>query len=44
MYKALPVHLKNMWLRAVSALPPAWLNAPATEEIFKGKDDCIRRL
>ena len=43
-YEALPVHLKPTWLRAVRALPPAWLNAPATGEIFEGKDDCMRRL
>ena len=43
-YKALPTHVKPAWLRAVGALPPAWLNAPATGEVFKGKDDCMRRL
>ena len=43
-YEALPAHVKPAWLRAVGALPPAWLNAPATGEIFEGKNDCIRRL
>ena len=43
-YEALPAHVKPTWLRAVGALPPAWLNAPATGEVFEGKDDCMRRL
>ena len=43
-YEALPAHLKPVWLRTVRALPPAWLNAPATGEVFKGKDDCMHRL
>jgi hypothetical protein len=24
--------------------PPAWLIAPATGEVFEGKDDCYQRL
>ena len=43
-YKALPAHVKPAWLRAVGALPPAWLNAPATGEIFERKNDYMRRL
>jgi hypothetical protein len=43
-YEALPAHVKPAWLRAVGALPPAWLNAPATGEVFEGKDECMRRL
>jgi hypothetical protein len=43
-YEALPAHVKPTWLRAVGALPPAWLNAPVTGEVFEGKDDCMRRL
>src|SRR5256885_13038383 len=27
-YEAFPAHVKPAWLRAVGALPPAWLNAP----------------
>jgi hypothetical protein len=43
-YKALPAYIKPTWLRAVSALPSAWLNAPVTEEVFEGKNDYMRRL
>ncbi len=43
-YVALPEHAKPAWLRAIRALPPAWLLAPATGEVFEGKEDCHRRL
>jgi hypothetical protein len=43
-YTALPDHAKPAWLRAVGALPPAWLIAPATGEVFEGKDNCYQRL
>src|SRR6266480_6782880 len=43
-YLALPEHAKPAWLRAIQALPPAWLIAPATGEIFQGKEDCYQRL
>jgi hypothetical protein len=43
-YVALPDHAKPAWLRAIRALPPAWLIAPATGEIFEGKDNCHQRL
>ena len=43
-YVALPEHVKPAWLRAIRALPPAWLIAPATDEVFMGKEDCHRRL
>ena len=41
-YIALPEHAN--WLRAIRALPPAWLVAPATSEVFEGKEDCHQRL
>jgi hypothetical protein len=43
-YIALPEHAKPARLRAFRALPPAWLVAPATGEVFKGKEDCHQRL
>jgi hypothetical protein len=43
-YVALPEHAKPAWLRAIRALPPAWLIAPATGEVFEGKEDCHQRL
>jgi hypothetical protein len=43
-YTALPKHAKPAWLHAIRALPPAWLVAPATGEIFKSKEDCYQRL
>jgi hypothetical protein len=43
-YLALPEHAKSAWLRAIQALPPAWLMAPATDEIFESKEDCYQRL
>jgi hypothetical protein len=42
-YRAIP-HLKPAWLRVIRALPPAWLIAPATGELFEGKEDCHQRL
>ncbi len=43
-YVALPEHAKPAWLRAIRALPPAQLLAPATGKIFEGKEDCYQRL
>ena len=43
-YLALPEHAKSAWLRAIRVLPPAWLVAPATGEVFEGKEDCHQRL
>ena len=43
-YVALPEYAKPAWLRALRALPPAWLLAPATGEVFEGKEDCYQRL
>jgi hypothetical protein len=43
-YIALPEHAKPAWLRAIRALPPVWLIAPATGEVFEGKEDCHQRL
>jgi hypothetical protein len=43
-FVALPEHAKSAWLRAIRALPPAWLIAPPTGEVFEGKDDCHQRL
>jgi hypothetical protein len=43
-YQALPEHAKSAWLKAVRALPPAWLLPPATDERFKGRDHCLKRL
>jgi hypothetical protein len=43
-YQALPEHAKPAWLKAVRALPPAWLLPPATGERFEGRDHCLKRL
>jgi hypothetical protein len=43
-YIALPEHTKRAWLRAIRALPPTWLVAPATGEVFQDKEDCYQRL
>ena len=43
-YVALPEHAKPAWLRAIRALPPAWLVTLATGEGFEGKEDCHQRL
>jgi hypothetical protein len=43
-YLALPEHAKPAWLKAVRALPPAWLLPPATGERFEGRDHCLKRL
>ena len=43
-YIALPEPVKPAWLRAIQALPPYWLIAPATGEIFEGKEDCNQHL
>ena len=43
-YIALPDHAKPTWLNTIKALPPAWLIAPATGEIFEGKESCYQRL
>jgi hypothetical protein len=43
-YITLPEHAKPAWLRAIRALPSAWLVAPATDEVFEGKEDCYQRL
>jgi hypothetical protein len=43
-YLALPEHAKPAWLKAVRALPPAWLLPPATGERFEGRDRCLKRL
>jgi hypothetical protein len=43
-YQALPEHAKSAWLKAVRALPPAWLLPPATGELFEGRDHCLKRL
>jgi hypothetical protein len=43
-YIALPEHAKPAWLGAIRALPPARLVAPATGEVFEGKEDCHQRL
>jgi hypothetical protein len=43
-YQALPEHAKSAWLKAVRALPPAWLLPPATDERFEGRDHCLKRL
>jgi hypothetical protein len=40
----LPEHTKPTWLRAIRALPPAWLTALTTDEVFEGKEDCLQRL
>src|SRR5450759_198419 len=43
-YQALPEHAKSAWLKAVKALPAAWLLPPATGERFEGRDHCLKRL
>ena len=43
-YQALPEHAKSAWLKAVRALPPAWLLPPATSERFESRDHCLKRL
>jgi hypothetical protein len=43
-YQALPKHVKYAWLKAVRALPAAWLLSPATGERFEGRDHCLKRL
>src|SRR5437667_4773061 len=43
-YQALPEHAKSAWLKAVRALPPAWLLPPATGERFESRDHCLKRL
>ena len=43
-YVALLEHVKPAWLRAIRPLPPGWLIAPATGEVFKGNEDCHQRL
>jgi hypothetical protein len=43
-YQALPEHAKSAWLKAIKALPLAWLLPPATGERFKGRDHCLKRL
>jgi hypothetical protein len=43
-YITLPEHATPAWLRVIRALPYAWLVAPATGEIFEGKEDCHQRL
>jgi hypothetical protein len=34
-YIAFPEYVKATWLRVIQALPPAWLIAPVTGEVFK---------
>jgi hypothetical protein len=43
-FAQLPDHVKPAWLRAVRALPPIWLIAFASGEVFKGKGHCLKRL
>jgi hypothetical protein len=43
-YLALPEHAKSAWLKAVRALPPAWLLPPVTGERFEGRDHYLKRL
>ena len=43
-YITLPKHAKPAWLRAIRALPSAWLLAPAAGEVFEGKEDYYQRL
>ena len=43
-YQALPEHAKSAWLKAVRALPPAWLLPPATGERFESRDHYLKRL
>ena len=39
-----PAHLHAVLERAITALPPAWLQPPATGEIFQSKEECKKRL
>ena len=43
-YQALPEHAKSAWLKAVRALPPAWLLPPATGERFESRNHYLKRL
>ena len=43
-YVALPEYAKSAWLKAIRALPPAWLLPPTTGERFEGRDHCLKRL
>src|SRR5436305_2825706 len=43
-YVALLEHVKPAWLRAIRPLPPGWLIAPATGEVFKGNEHCHQRV
>jgi hypothetical protein len=43
-FAQLPDHVKPAWLRAVRALPPIWLIAPDSGEVFNRKGHCLERL
>ena len=43
-YLALPEHAKSAWLKAVRALPPAWLFSSVTDERFESCDHYLKRL
>ena len=43
-YLALPEHAKPAWLKAIRALPPAWLLPPATGERFESRNHCLKQL
>jgi hypothetical protein len=40
----LPKHVKPVWLRHVKAFPAAWLEEPASNEVFNDKSHCLERL
>src|SRR4051812_35744574 len=41
-YQALPEHAESALLKAVRALPPAWLFLSAPSELFEGRDHCLK--
>ena len=43
-FTQLPNHVKPAWLRTIRTLPPTWLVAPASGEIFDGKGYYLERL
>jgi len=43
-FQQLPEHVKPAWLRQVRSYPCAWLEEPASGEVFNDKAHCLERL
>ena len=43
-FLALPTHLRQPFLNAVSKNPLDWLLPPTTGEVFESSDQCLARL